>query len=304
MTESNLARGIPFAVGSLAVAVVLAACGQGSVVSPVAIGSGPAAVSSVSGSAHAGGQQPSAELAGHVPATGSELASGAHFGGEMKAYGSAALSKCMAKYGFKYATASADVIAEHFWNNAQFPNLDWLKRNGVLAPPDLDVHEAGHMSATPPAGPGPAESADLNRCTTSIKNPFAGVDQVGRSIQEQWSNIWMRIQASQPVAAQLAEYSTCMQNSGVPATSASDFGRFMAWTTGMQSQTKSEAESAAFSRKWAPIFVRCSEPTVMLQEKLQLEAKKTFVQEHYQQIRQLITSAAHASAEARAQGAG
>jgi hypothetical protein len=308
----QMSRGVPPAIGSLIAVVALAACSLGSAVSPAAHGSGSSTVSSASGSASAGGQQVSSELETqvidrYIPATGAEFAVGARFFGQMKAFGVTATSVCMAKYGFKYPKGSAEVIAANFWANGEFPDLGWMKKNGVLAPSDLNrpsMPPGGKTSLTPPSGPGAAEMADLKRCSASMKNPFAEVEKAGGSIEEQWSNVWLKIQSSQPVAAKRAEYSTCMQAAGVPASYASDFGRFMVWETGEEAQAKSDRELLAVSRKWEPIFVRCAEPTVVLQEKLQVEAKKTFVQEHFQQIKELSALAASASAEARAQSAG
>jgi len=290
------------AIAVLAVALALGGCGQGSQPggqSPSSQGS----LSASSASARNSSEIATQVIDWYIPATGAELANGALFLGRMKAYRQNALATCMAQYGFTLSRVSAEVIAANFADNGDFPDLQWIKSNSAFSQQDLHPPTAQPGKGATSA-PGAAEQADLKRCLSSTKDPFAEVDTAGKALQEQWSNIWQKIQISPDVMAKQKGFTTCVQKEGVPADHAGDFGHFLVWVDSQAMSASSPQGVAAVDKKWAPVFVRCAGETVALREKLQLAAKKTFVQEHYQQIQALTASSAAAVAKADAENAG
>lgn len=277
MSDSRSARGLCIVV----LAAVLAMCGACS----VAAGATHSARPSAAASAPAGvGIE---VLDDAVPATGAEFTVGARFNGTIKASESSSAATCMARSGFHLAHVSAGTAAAEDFDNAEFPDLATIARNRMFGP-------AGPVAPPPgPVGQASGYNSAFMRCAAAADKPFAALTNAIGSLESPWMNIVATIESSAPVGAKLAGFRSCIEQAGAPAanvsapSSADAFGGFLAWQTGIQTHEKTQAGTQALQRQWAPVFVRCAEPTVAELETLQSQQRPGFLRQHAQQVQEV-----------------
>jgi hypothetical protein len=222
-------------------------------------------------------------LYSYVPATGAQYAKGAEFSGTSSALQGDIVSACMRRSGFYVPHTSAAVYAAEDFDNSQWPNLAAISRSGMLDPGLLygaqDV-AAAHGQRRP-------YQAALSRCEYVSQAIFAPVMRAGTSLLNPWIGIVNKVQASAQLRAVLAGFSSCVKHAGTPVASAGSFDYFLAWVTGLEAAAPNQSGRLAVDRHWAPIFVRCAQQTVAVQDRLELAQQAVFLQEHRQQVRAL-----------------
>jgi hypothetical protein len=244
-------------------------------------------------------------LQGFVYATGPEVAESAKFPDLERYLWQSLADKCMVRFGFHYPVTAGDSAAGTF-DNELFPDIDRMKRTGQLVPGGpgaavLASRSSKASGAAVPANQRAAYSKDVRTCTLEVSKTFSAVDHAAYALQTQWFLEVSRIQASAQVSAKRAEFTGCLKKAGVPSESAGSFSSFMAWQTGEMTYAKDEQALVVTDHKWAVVFVRCAGSLVQLQEKLQTQAKRKFLQEHFQQVKALQDDAGAAVAEAQKQ---
>jgi hypothetical protein len=258
-----------------------------------AIASDPAAILPSNLSAEA--------LDSFIPASGPEYANGAQFEGLLYALQYGITNACMVRYGFNELTGhgiSASAYAAQDVDNSQFPNLARIARTR-----SFDTGDGFQAPPRPPQAEQKTYNTDSQRCDEAANKPFLGLLRAGSGLEDQWFVILNAIQASAPVRAKLAGFAACVESEGTPRSSANSLGSFLAWETGVDTHAKTLARIHAVDRRWAPIFARCAEPTVGLQEQLQLAARTAFLQRESQQVQQFqaLVGPAVSKAEGEAQ---
>src|SRR5579875_2066037 len=136
-------------------------------------------------------------------------------------------------------------------------------------------------------------------------------DRVFRPVQQDssgrlasaWMSIVTRIQASAQVRTAVPGLQACASRYGWPANPFGyppsrpmrSFGDFANWVVGhldgAELRGASPAEMSRLNRKWARIFVTCARPIVMLQERLQVAARRSFLRQHGPQVMAMLTQA-------------
>lgn len=275
----------------LAAACVLAGCGQ-----PASGHRATAASGAAAGRPAALGTE---ALDSFVPATAAQYATGARFDGALAALRSGAVDTCMARHGFHVRAGfglSAAAFAAIDVNNSQFPDLARIARTRSFGVGNGFARQPG-----PPAARRQAYAADIAACSRAASEPFIGLLRAGSSLQDQWLTIIATVQNSPPVRARLAGFATCLEQAGVPHSSAGSLGAFLAWETGVDTHAGSAAGIRAADAHWAPVFARCAGPTVSLQERLQSAKRAVFLRHNAGRVRQLETLATRVLAAAQRQ---
>lgn len=240
-----------------------------------------------------------------LPASGAQYSTGALFGGEYKALESDVASRCMAVYGFRVGTATPAQIAAGDWDLTQFPDLAKIARAGML--PSYSVSQ-------PPAH-SKAYNADFNRCFTAAYKLFLPLDHAGGRLGSGFFPIVRQIETSSAVLATLPALRACAAHYGWPGqpygaadSTISSFGDFVDWVAGHIDGAGSRGASAkqmqALNRYWGPIFVQCAQPTITVQERLQLAQQSTFLRQHRKQLQALLALARREFANAERQASG
>jgi len=263
----------------------------GAVVALGAIGlSGCAAVhgSSSARAEDAGASSPVAAEMIHslFPATGAQYAAGSLFDETVKELESTATARCMSGHGFSQqvppvSAASIAQTAEQHQDNSQFPNLAWMAKNGLFVP----ATQLRNGGPPPPSSPAQrALLADERKCGLAAARPVGQVTGALSGLQQQWLNVINQVEASGPVQAAARGFAMCAERHGVPTADAGSLNAFLAWTTGVFSQTISRSAMVVTEHHWVGVFVPCARKLVAVQERLQLKQQSSFLQDHYQQI--------------------
>lgn len=111
----------------------------------------------------------------------------------------------------------------------------------------------------------------------------------------------VKIQASPEVVAKRAEYTSCAIREGIPPEKAKDFAGLTEYGESQLVRAATDQARAAIDTRIATMFVKCAASTVQTQESLQQDARKQFMQEHYQQIAAIQQATEGAVARARVQ---
>jgi len=280
--------------------VTIAACGH-----VASTDSGPATATSPaagSGSTVQSSQLGLEALDNFVPANGAEWAQGAKFSATFDVLQSNLIHSCMTRYGFTEQTGlglSAAVLASEDVDNSQFPDLSRIVRTR-----SFDVGTGFKTPPGPPKSQLQAFSSDSKRCSAAARKPFTALLGAGGGLEQQWFSIVSAVQASPQERAKLAGFAACVEQEGTPRQWAASFQDFLAWTSGLGTRVTTDAARRSLNAHWALIFVRCAGPVVAMQDKLLAARRAGFLQQNYQQVRQVESLAGKVAMKVERQAAG
>ncbi|GEM_PF-1990597 len=232
------------------------------------------------------------------PATGTQFAIGALAEGTIQSLEWSAASRCVVRQGFHAPRPlSALAWARGLADNSQFPDLARIAQTHQLG---TGASITGNDVASGARG----FLAAWQGCQKAADRVFRPVqqDSSGR-LASAWMSIVTRIQASAQVRTAVPGLQACASRYGWPANPFGyppsrpmrSFGDFANWVVGhldgAELRGASPAEMSRLNRKWARIFVTCARPIVMLQERLQVAARRSFLRQHGPQVMAMLTQA-------------
>jgi hypothetical protein len=265
----------------IAVAAIVAGCGSSSA------GSANAGNSAPSGSgASTSSLLVSEMLDSFFPASGAEFVDGQQFDTFENVAESAAEDRCMIARGWKVAmpiTTRANLVAEShaFEDNAIWPNLGWIRANGLFVAPSDGGSQVGlSINAT-----SSAERADYGRCITTSEAPMQAFVNTVRPLSGTWINTVLQLQQAPSLAGDKTHLSSCLTQNGASTRGARSLNSFLAyWVQSAISAQPRGADRLDFEHRWAKIFVRCATPLITAEQNLEEKSRKAFTQAHYQQL--------------------
>jgi hypothetical protein len=226
----------------------------------------------------------------HVAATGAERERGDRILAHERAIMDRLVHRCLKDAGFT-EPLPPEAQSAGLFDNVHLPNLKRMASTAQFVP------GAEAAAADPPSGPGPvgtaaeqkALQAARNRCASTRSAELSSILDPWGLVERQWMSEVDKIQASPAVVAERATFTRCVTQEGVPKAQAQDFNGFAGFLDVTFATAPTRERQVALDVTWTKVFVRCASSAVAVQEKLQLERKKAFVQERYQQIRDLQT---------------
>lgn len=228
-------------------------------------------------------------LGAYFPATARQFAAGAEFWGKMWSLRTQITSACMTKYGFSFPTISVTAATAGIRDLSQFPDIAWMKQSGLMVP---ILNTAYPRTPAAPPGRKQAYDTNLSQCTKLASKPFSQLQHDTQALSNEWTTIFVGIQASPQVQGTLAQFSLCVRRAGVPADFSHNLNHFAVWAAGQITVPSTGVVLRGPDEYWGDVFVRCAQNLDALYEKLQLVAQAKFFQHHYWQVHQLATEVA------------
>jgi hypothetical protein len=247
------------------------------------------APSSASRSQHRQSQLDGLVVAWVAPATGQQYDRGGKMVWMLRAKELRSTARCMAGKGYHISDETSPYNLGDFADNSQMPDLPRIAR----------THQFGSaawfgvaQSYTHP------EQRALNACQRSAQAADAPLWNGSQAVNQAWSNIVSRAQASSKVHAAIPALQACATRYGFPGDPYGNatgpiksFADFADWVTGTldgaYSRSASGSTMRSLTRRWTTVFVTCATPIVGTWQHILLTAQPGFLHQHAQQIAQL-----------------
>jgi len=246
----------------------------------------------------------------YIHATGAELegAGGGYLAAELLIRDQI-MNECMKRSGFSLPVRGQGADSPGgdggVFDNDLFPDVDRMARTSQFVPGSLTPPAVGEMTVPPEQtssrGGSRSEAFEAARrgCEEKVRKIWDPLDRSWVALQREWETRVVQIQASPRLSPERASYTSCLVKEGVPEARAQDFAGFVSFLDAPLMEQETDADRIAVEARWTKVFVKCATNLVKQQEKLLVPAKKEFLDQHSEQLRELIADSDAAFAKSR-----
>jgi hypothetical protein len=224
-----------------------------------------------------------------APATGSQYDRSGKVIWMLKAQELRSSARCMAGKGYHISDSSSPYNLADFADNSQMPDLPRIASTHQF----VSQFYFGAAESYPAA-----EQRALNACQRTAQAADSPLQSAYQPINQAWSKVISRAQASPKVTAAIPALQTCATRYGFPnspygnaTTPLKSFADFTGWVAGFLDGAGSRGASNrtmhSLTRHWTSVFVTCATPIVGIWQRILLDAQPGFLHQHAQQIARL-----------------
>jgi hypothetical protein len=200
-----------------------------------------------------------------------------------------AIVECLGERGFPETLPPAEPIDRHATArtfNADFPDVDGLARDGLR----VEVADGEMDGGEPPSEPPPGGEEAAAECfeEPAVQEAIAQEERFA-SVRDAWEDVLAEIEGTDEIVRLGDEFSACLRDEGVPAESATDAARYLAYVDGLMAQAGGDqAEMGSIAERFGKLYVECGRDLFEARERLRGgDYRDAFLLEHADALRKL-----------------